>query len=118
LRQALGVVAAVWLIARMMTLAVTPAELWLLGDDTCQCAHGAGATCPMHHPTSAGRGTCAMRGAVPVDDVVLTSLLGATGCFLATPAVPADRSVISERRSTAPNLVSQFVPPDPPPPRA
>jgi hypothetical protein len=117
LRRALGVVAAVWLIARMATLAVTPAELWLSGADSCQCPDGVSATCPMHHRAVPGRGTCTMRGAAPVNDVVLTALLGGSGCFLAMPAVPADGSVRSDSRPRAANVVSQPVRPDPPPPR-
>jgi hypothetical protein len=118
LRRALGIVATVWLIVRLATLVVTPAEIWLLGDDACQCADGAGAACPMHHPAAPGRGTCAMRAAAAVHDVVLTSLLGASGCFFAALAVPADWPVTSDTRPNATNLISRFVRPDPLPPWA
>jgi hypothetical protein len=104
--------------ARMATLVVTPAELWLSGADDCQCADGVNATCPMHHPVAPGRGTCAMRAIAPVNDVALTALLGVSGCFLAMPVVPADESVRSDSRPRAAHLVSQFVRPDPLPPRA
>jgi hypothetical protein len=70
----------------------------------------------MHHPAAGG--TCAMRGAAPVSDVVLTALLGVSGCFLAMPVVPNDESVRSDSRLRTANLVSQFVRPDPLPPRA
>jgi hypothetical protein len=59
-----------------------------------------------------------MRGAAPVSDGVLTSLLGAGGCFSAMLAVPADWTVASDTRPSAANLVSRFVPPDPLPPWA
>jgi hypothetical protein len=117
LRRALRVVAAIWLIVQMATLAITPAEL-SRSADACQCAQGTGAECPMHHPTRAGGETCAMRGAAPLNEVALTSLLGAAGCFLATPAVPADWSIATRVRPQAENVVSRFVPPDSPPPRA
>jgi hypothetical protein len=112
----LGVVSAVWLIAQLTTLAVTPAELWLSGNDTCQCAHGADATCPMHHPTS-GRHTCVMRSAAPVEGAALNSLVGAGGCVATSPSLPADWLITSDALPAASNLVSRFARPDSPPPR-
>ena len=109
--------AAIWLMAQVATLAIAPAELWFR-ESSCQCSLGAGALCPMHHPSPKGRGTCAMHGTALLNDVVLTSLLGPAGCFLAAPAAPADWSVESSVLPSAEHLISRFAPPDLPPPRA
>jgi hypothetical protein len=118
LRRALGVLSIVWLIAQMTTLATAPAALWLAGDDSCQCADGAGAMCPMHHPATTGHAVCAMRGGAPVADAVLNWLLGTGGCLVTGPSVPIDRSIVAAKQSTASTLASRFVLPDSPPPRA
>ena len=57
-RRVLGPIAAVWLVCHGATLTLVPALLWFRSRDAnaaeCTCAHGAEATCPMHHRTAAG----------------------------------------------------------------
>jgi hypothetical protein len=120
LRRSLGVVAVAWLIGRMATFALAPAALWPPGTDAsaaCQCVPGTDAPCPMHHPSPDGRSTCAMRGAAPVDGVVLASLLGSSGCLVAIAADPADQPAGAVSPSSLATPVSRFAPPDLPPPR-
>jgi len=121
LRRRLGLVAAVWLIFRTATIAIGPAELgaatFFGSTPDCTCAHGGGATCPMHHPAAPDRHRCTMRGAPAIDVVALTSLLSADGCVAALPAVPRDPSPVINVRLSPSNLRSRLVPPDPRPPR-
>lgn len=96
---------------------------YALGEDVCTCPgteHGA--TCPMHHGTSAGRraddADCVLQNASPQTDVALLSLSIGSGeppaalDFLIVPA-----SVVCES-STRPDPASRVRVPDSPPPRA
>lgn len=121
LRRRLGLVAAVWLIGRLATVAIGPAEIGITTLDAssdCTCAHGASATCPMHHPAAPDRHTCAMRGTSPIDGVALTALLSADGCLSAGPVVPRDAPLVVNARVSSSNPRARCVPPDPRPPRA
>ena len=99
-----------------------PTQLWVTmsaaGDSECECAHGAEATCPMHHPALPGRRTCAMRGGVPVDSVALTSLLSVDGCLTDRLIVPLDMSASTDAHLSISSPASRFVTPDTRPPRA
>jgi hypothetical protein len=120
-RHQLELVAAMWLIVRIATLAVAPTELWAArtGADAaaCQCADDAGALCPMHHPATPRRSTCTVRGVAPVDGVAFTSLFSVDGCLTAGPDVPRDASPASAAPLGCLQLSSRFTPPDPRPPR-
>jgi hypothetical protein len=115
-RRALGPIAAVWLVCQAASLALVPTLE--AGWADCTCAHGADATCPMHHKTASGLKVCVMRSAAASVPAILNSLLSVAGLLPAPPlavvqvvrasAVAVVRSPLTERPS----------PPDSPPPRA
>jgi hypothetical protein len=121
-RRVLGSVAVAWLCCQVATVAFAPIAFWTGGSggqlEVCTCAHGAVATCPMHHNTAAGSKRCVMRSANGSDMALMTSLLGVVG------PIPESTAVIDRRPSgnlaiAAPGINSERpVPPDPPPPRA
>jgi hypothetical protein len=117
LRRALGPLIGVWLVCQAGSAAAT----WLPAFDDCECPHGDGAVCPMHHSssgTSQQKKTCSMRGVDASATVALASLLAPAGPAPA-PAIVASTSIVSPTRSSDRSADSlRPVPPDPPPPRA
>jgi hypothetical protein len=116
-----GIVAGCWLIGQMVTVSIAAAEFssWQdVSSAECLCAHDANAACPMHHAATSGQKTCALRAAAPVDGLVVMSFLNVAGCLTATNADLVDSPAARVPWPEASNPASQFVPPDPPPPRA
>ena len=116
-RRALGPIAAVWLACHAATLVLVPVLL----DPTlaaCMCAHGADATCPMHHGTAARSKHCVMKDVTTNAATTLSSLFSVVGVVavlaLGRASVPAIRPV----RLESSRVTQQPSPPDPPPPRA
>jgi hypothetical protein len=110
-------IAAVWLLCQAATFAVVPALLDASLAE-CVCAHGADATCPMHHKTAAGSKVCVMQSATTDVPATLNLLFSVTGLVPAAQldlvpvhaadAIVFEHSVLRYRSS----------PPDSPPPRA
>ena len=121
-RRALGCVAALYLISRTATLAFVPAELWLSmgepGRPACRCVYGTVADCPMHHPQTPGTRNCTLRGALPANDLAPMSWLSVDGYLTPASALFSGQVTSATRPAFVTDLVSRFVPPDPPPPRA
>jgi hypothetical protein len=116
-RRAIGPIAAIWLVSQAVTLAMAPVLLEVSLAE-CVCAHGADATCPMHHKAPAGSSkVCAMQSATTSVPATLNALFSVAGLVPTLPlvmvpvatasALPFERSMLTPRPS----------PPDPPPPR-
>jgi hypothetical protein len=116
-RRAVGPIAAVWLLCQAATLAVVPILLEISLAD-CVCAHGADATCPMHHKTAAGSTACAMQSATTSVPAALNSLFSLAGLVPAPPHTIVRVPMVSAVRFERPMLTGRPSPPDPPPPRA
>jgi hypothetical protein len=122
LRRRLSWMLAGWLVIQLVTI-VAPVALVAAGvslEETCTCPgvdHGA--TCPMHHPSSAkskDANQCAMRSAAAPADVVLLplSVIG----LLPSPATVAIEMTPVPVIITVSALVGRTELPDSPPPRA
>jgi len=121
-RRMLGLVAATWLICQATTLVLVPTLLGIGAMEAsvaeCTCTHGANATCPMHHKTSAGAKVCALQGMTTSSTALVNALFGVAG-FLPAPTPAANqgptRLTVRLDRSTA---TSRRISPDSPPPRS
>ena len=122
LRRALALIAAVWLVAQLTMMVVTPVAIWthdaIDQGVECTCAHGDEATCPMHHHPSSGSKVCVMQNAGIHATIPLTSLFSVAGFARDShsTAVLALRAAIVA--ADGPSTIAHPVPPDPPPPRA
>jgi hypothetical protein len=122
LRFVLGPVAAVWLVCQATTLTVAPGLLWFGSTDVnrlaCTCAHGIGATCPMHHRTTGHPKVCAFQSMATSATAVLRALFSSLGL------VPDSSFATVPPQAATSVRLSPFLaklrpsPPDPPPPRA
>ena len=116
-RRFLGQIAAAWLVCQAATLAVAPLLLNASLAE-CVCAHGADATCPMHHTTAAGAKVCVMQSANTSVPGSVNSLFSVAGLLPAPSAVmvpvPTASAALLERAM----LIQRPSPPDSPPPRA
>src|SRR5580692_9322441 len=77
-RRALGPIAVAWLLCQAATLTIVQARLGASLAE-CACAHGADASCPMHHGATATSRVCVLQsmtasGAATVN--VLFSVVG------------------------------------------
>src|SRR5579862_4807791 len=109
-RRALGPTAAAWLVCQAVTLALVPALLGGLVEE-CVCAHGADATCPMHHKSTAGAKVCVMQSANTGVSGTLSSLFSIAGLLpTPTPTVVASANgpVLVELSRT----IGRSAPPD------
>ena|ERR1041384_7630096 len=116
-RRSVGVTAAVWLLCQAAAFMVVPALLDASLAE-CVCAHGADATCPMHHKTAAGFKVCVMQSAITDVPATLNLLFTVPGLVPAVhldvlPVHAADAIVFN-----SPMLRYRSSPPDSPPPRA
>jgi hypothetical protein len=119
-RRFLAQVACMWLAWYMSGVAASPVLIQIYADQAaamseCHCAHGPGATCPMHN-TPKGRATCLIRGAAHQDGLALISLL--------TPVSPVQLLAIAPEPGSAPlvaagprGVITRPLAPDSPPPR-
>jgi hypothetical protein len=63
-----------WLLWQSLAMASPLLGFWTSPALVCECAHGDGATCPMHkHAGSPAQ--CAIRGAAPLDQSILLSFI-------------------------------------------
>jgi hypothetical protein len=121
-RRALGLVAATWLFCQATTLVLVPTLLGIGAMEAsvaeCTCAHGANATCPMHHKLSASAKVCALQGMTTSTAALVNALFGVAGLLpapmLAASQEPA-RPMARLDRATA---TSRRISPDSPPPRS
>jgi hypothetical protein len=116
-RCALGPIAATWLVCQGATLALVPA---ILADrvGACVCAHGADATCPMHHKPTPGVRVCVMQGAEGNVPGTLTSLFSIAGVLPDPTQTTVAASMTGPVAVELSPAIDRSSPPDPPPPRA
>jgi hypothetical protein len=116
-RRAIGPIAAAWLVCQAVTLTLVPAQLEASLAE-CVCAHGADATCPMHHRTTADSRVCAMQSLTTSAATTVNALFSVVGL------VPARSQATTLAPMASPVLIESSMaaerpsPPDPPPPRA
>jgi len=84
----------------------------------CTCAHGAEATCPMHHPTAANPTMCVIRSVTTSPTATLSALFGLVGLVSDLPAAAVPMPTVSAVRLEHASTTDRPSPPDLPPPRA
>jgi hypothetical protein len=122
LRRMLAPLTAIWLCCQIGTVALVPVALWISATDPhaaeCECGHGVGAMCPMHHKPT-GRTSCAIQSASHSGIAVLMSVAGVAGPMPEqTLSIRPPASSIVLRLTGVHIAGERPVPPDPPPPRA
>lgn len=123
LRRVLTPLTAVLLICQAGTVALAPVALSVTASDphaaACECGHGPGAMCPMHHKPGGRPEGCAMQAASSPAAAVLTILSGTTGLLTErTYSIPAPVTTALPQTADVHFAGERPVPPDPPPPRA
>ena len=120
-RLAVRALVVVGLAVQIAAVTLTPFA-WAMNDADaetilCTCTHGAEATCPMHHKTTAPSSICVMQ---PTNEraTLLTPLFSLAGPIPSVAPVPYPPATHDLPIRPSSVVAAPSVTPDPPPPRA